>query len=518
MHVSAINEHFQHPYKRGEVPGADGAGSAGDPGCGARITVFLRFEGRRIGEAAYTASGSKAVIACGSMLATMLEGMTWKQAAAIPPAAIAVSLAGAEGLREVLADRIAGRQLRRGSLTQAAEFAIEALHGALEDALLHDRFPIESAVRPGRVLVAMSGGVDSSVACLLLERARRDVIGVTMRLWSDPECEIADDGLSCCSPRAIRDARAVCQDLGLPHITMDLRAHFEKTVVEYFTSEYLGGRTPNPCTRCNAGFRFPALAELAGRLGAATLATGHYARIVESEGTLLIARGSDNAKDQSYMLWGLEPSLLGWLEFPLGEMEKTATRELARRASLPVHDSPESQEVCFIPDDDYRRFIASRLNADGRKPPGAGDIVNREGNLLGRHSGFINYTIGQRRGLGVSAPEPLYVLSTDAARNLLVVGGRDELAVDRLSIGSVNTFLPEAGVAAEKAQVRYNSPPIAACVDQYQSSGSAGVYRRPSRVWDVRLKAPAYGVAPGQSVALYRGDALVGGGVIEAAK
>lgn len=517
MRSSMIDDHFHDPYKRGVMADADGEGSAGETECGARVSVYIRFDGLRISEAAFTASGSKAAIACGSVLAKMLEGMSWKQAAAMPPASIAVALAGAEGLREFLDCRDAGRPPRQGSMPQAAEFAIDALHGALEKAISNGSFPVEKAASPGRVIVAMSGGVDSSVACLLLERSRRDVIGVTMRLWSDPLCDNAgNDSSSCCSPRTIRDARSVCQDLGVPHLTIDLRERFKESVVEYFVSEYLAGRTPNPCTRCNAGFRFPALAEFAERLGAAAIATGHYARIVKGENASALARGHDINKDQSYMLWGIEPALLGKLEFPLGEMDKTRTRNMARRSSLPVHNRPESQEVCFIPDDDYRRFIASRLSAAGGELPGAGDIVDSSGNLLGRHSGFLNYTIGQRRGLGISAPEPLYVISSHPPSNLIVVGRREELAVDRLLIGWVNAFYPEACTAADKAQIRYNSPPIPACVDPKPIAATDHGADNAPQIWNVKLASPAYGVAPGQSVALYRGDTLVAGGVIEA--
>ena len=361
----------------------------------------------------------------------------------------------------------------------------------------------------------MSGGVDSSTACLLLHEAGSRVIGVTMRLWSDPDCETMASGDSlpaagCCSPDAIRDAREVCHSLGLPHLTVDYRDDFADTVVDDFVSEYLAGRTPNPCTRCNGYFRFPELERLADHLGAAKIATGHYACMEEvhraaREGTeedvAFLARGRDRAKDQSYMLWSIPPGILPRLEFPLGGLTKQETRALARRAGLSVHARPESQDVCFIPDDDYRRFLRAR----GRELPGEGDIVDTRGKLLGKHRGYIDYTVGQRRHLGVSAPEPLYVLATEPGVNLVVAGSHDELALTRLRIGQINTFIPAGEIPGEglSVQIRYNSGPVPVRV------------REGAGEWLLELETPVYGVAPGQSAVIYDGELLIAGGVIE---
>ena len=502
-----INRHLRNPHNRREMSGADGKGSAGESGCGAEITLYVRFAGETILEAVFTASGSSAIIAAGSVLTEMLEGTHWKLSAAIPASAIHVSLAGkgvSEDSRQRSASRgSAGSPLQPGSLAQACEFAIEALHGALTDALRRGTFPRAEAVEHDSVIVAMSGGVDSSTACLLEQEEGKQVTGVTMRLWDSEE----NAQNSCCSPQSIRDARQVSHGLGIPHLTVDYRDAFRKKVVADFVAEYLAGRTPNPCTVCNGGFRFPALVELAQRLGAVRVATGHYVRVVEREGRSFLARGLDEAKDQSYMLWGIASELLTWLEFPLGDMEKHETRKLARLAGLSVCDRADSQDVCFISGDDYRRFITGCVTEAGGSLPGKGEIVDMDGRRLGSHAGYLNYTVGQRRGLGISSPEPLYVVRTDPAANTVVVGAREDLAVNSLILEGVNAFLPMEDLEAERslmAQVRYNSTAIR-CRVQRVGDGSG---------LRVDLAEPAYGVAAGQSAVLYMDDLVAAGGKI----
>lgn len=492
-----VLKHFRNPKNAGELPGAHGSGQAGNPGCGAVIRIFIRFDGETIGQVRFLASGSSAAIAAGSVLAGLITGKNWRAAAAVSPEAIEAELGLPGGSRE------AGSR-RRAAISASAAFAVEALHGALEEAIRRGVFPRPKTVHGETVLVAMSGGVDSSVACLIEKQSGNEVVGVTMRLWSDPACQEAE-GPGCCSPQALRDARRVCHSLGLPHLTVDLSEEFERVVVDQFVTEYMAGRTPNPCTRCNGFFRFPALIELAGALGASRVATGHYARVVNANGRLVIKRGVDTVKDQSYMIWALEPGLLGRLEFPLGGLVKEETRWLARGASLPTHASPESQEVCFIPDNDYRRFLRTRVSI----LPESGDIIDREGNRLGAHSGYIDYTIGQRRGLGVAAPEPLFVLETRPKKNQVVAGMRDQLAVNRLELGAVNVFVPGAidNRPGLQVQVRYNSNPV-----------PARVARSDKDRWLIELHEPVYGVAAGQSAVLYDGDSLVAGGVIMSSK
>lgn len=480
-----------------EQSGFDGFGSAGEEACGARISVALRFYGELIAGCQVRAEGASTAIAAADELEAMLDGASWRKAAAIG----IDSLAGAARQRSGKGGR------RQCPPRQAALFAVDALHGAFEDALRRGTFPPASGVRDDAVIVAMSGGVDSSTACLLEQRSGMQVTGVTMRLWSDPACE--ENVTSCCSPAAVADARAVCHELGIPHLTVDCVDVFEKGVVEYFVGEYLRGRTPNPCTWCNGRFRFPFLAKLARFLGAGGVVTGHYARIVTPEATAgetrLLARGFDAGKDQSYMLWGIPRELLSRIEFPLGEMTKDETRAIAAAAGLAVHERPESQEVCFIPDDDYRRFLRTRLS----ELPSGGDIVDTSGRVLGRHDSIIDYTVGQRRGMGVSAAEPLYVVRLETGTNTVVAGRRAELAVTDLTVGEINRFVPRAAIGDCQVQVRYNAAPVPASVS-WNGDGAQEQAR-------IRMKRAVEGVAPGQSAVMYRDDVVLAGGVIAAA-
>ena len=343
---------------------------------------------------------------------------------------------------------------------------------------------------PGRVAVAMSGGVDSAVALL---RAGPDAIGVTLRLWLDPHGP--DSERACCSPDAVIAARATCHALGVPHVTLDLREEFRRAVVTPFVRGYARGETPNPCIACNAGFRFAELLAFARRAGAQTLATGHYARIVEHRGRLLLARGVDAHKDQSYMLARLDPRFLSRISFPLGEQTKEATRAQARAARLAVASRGESQEACFLAGGDYRDFLARHgLNGSGR-------IVDEAGNELGTHEGIWRFTAGQRRGLGVSTGEPMYALETRPASATVVVGPRASLARTRVSVRG-RLFAP---VRSAEAKLRYRSPGLAADVEPT------------SRGFRLSLREPAYAVAPGQAAVLYEDDVVVGSGVIASA-
>ncbi len=339
-----------------------------------------------------------------------------------------------------------------------------------------------------RVAVAMSGGVDSAVALL---RARQDAIGVTLRLWLDPEGPSAER--ACCSPEAVLTARATCHRLGLPHVTLDLRDEFRRAVVEPFVRGYARGETPNPCTRCNGGFRFAELLAFARRAGAERLATGHYARIVSHRGRLLLARAADPAKDQSYMLARLDPRRLDRVWFPLGEQSKEETRAEARRAGLAVAAREESQEACFLAGDDYRAFLGRRGLAAER-----GSIVDENGRRVGEHDGYWRFTPGQRRGLGIAFAEPLYALRTDAASNTVVVGPRKSLARRHVSARG-RLYAP---VERVEAKLRYRSPALPAHVV------------RTARGFRLDLEQPAFGVARGQAAVLYEGDAVVGSGLV----
>lgn len=341
---------------------------------------------------------------------------------------------------------------------------------------------------PTRVAVAMSGGVDSAVALL---RYGPDALGVTLRLWLDPAGPTAER--ACCSPAAVIAARETCHALGIPHVTLDLRAEFRRAVVDSFVRGYARGETPNPCIRCNGSFRFAELLAFARRAGASRLATGHYARTVSHRGRVLLARGADDAKDQSYMLGRLDPALLDRIVFPLGSQTKAETRAEAARAGLEVATRSESQEACFLAGDDYRAFLA-RHGLGARE----GALVDEEGRELGRHSGYWRYTPGQRRGLGVTSSEPLYALRADTRTNTVVVGPRASLARTTVS-ASGRLYVP---VRRADAKLRYGSPAVAAGVEQ----GTGG--------FDLELDEPAYGVASGQAAVLYDGDVVVGAGLI----
>jgi tRNA-specific 2-thiouridylase len=344
----------------------------------------------------------------------------------------------------------------------------------------------------GRVAVAMSGGVDSAVALL---RAGPQAVGVTLRLWLDPAGPSAER--VCCSPEAVIAARRTCHGLGLPHVTLDLRESFRDAVVRPFVEGYAAGKTPNPCARCNGAFRFQALLELACRVGAEELWTGHYARIVERDGRRLLARGADPAKDQSYMLATLPPALLGRVRFPLGGNTKSETRAEAAAAGLAVATRAESQEACFLAGGDYRAFLERQ-----GVPASAGPVVDESGRVLGAHAGAWRYTPGQRRGIGIAAPEPLYALRVEAATNTLVVGRREALA--RSSVRARGAL--HVPVERAQAKLRYRSEAVPARVEP-----EPGGFR-------LDLEEPVLGVAAGQVAALYDGDAVVGAGIITSAE
>jgi tRNA-specific 2-thiouridylase len=337
----------------------------------------------------------------------------------------------------------------------------------------------------------MSGGVDSAVALL---RAGRNAVGVTLRLWLDPDGP--DSERACCSPEAVIAARETCHRLGLPHVTLDLREEFRRAVVGPFVRGYARGETPNPCIRCNGSFRFAELLAFARRAGCDRLATGHYARVVEHRGRTLLGRAADDRKDQSYMLARLDPKHLDRVWFPLGEQDKETTRDEAERAGLSVARRAESQEACFLAGDDYRAF----LGRHGLEPR-PGTIVDESGREIGTHDGFWRFTPGQRKGIGVAAESPLYVLEADAAANVVRVGPR--LALAQRHVAASGRLYVE--VERADAKLRYRSPAAPAAV----SATPHG--------FALELDEPVYGVAPGQAAVLYEGDAVVGCGLVSSA-
>jgi tRNA-specific 2-thiouridylase len=380
------------------------------------------------------------------------------------------------------------------TLLEAAAVPGEALAGdALHDALGR---ALSAPAAEARVAVAMSGGVDSAVALLRARDAGHEPVGVTLRLWTDPAGPRGDR--ACCSPESVLAARAACHELGFPHATLDLREGFRKAVVAPFVAGYGRGETPNPCIRCNGGFRFSALLAFARRVGAQKLVTGHYARLREHRGRLLLARGLDPEKDQSYMLARVDPRLLPHLWFPLGGQTKGETRADARAAGLDAAERAESQEACFLAGGDYRDFLARH----GLEPV-AGPVVDESGRRVGTHDGFWRFTPGQRRGLGVATGQPVYALGSDPRTNAVVVGPRESLARNEIRVGSGRLFVP---VERAEAKLRYRSPSVPATV-----SSEAKGFR-------LRLDEPAYGVAAGQAAVLYEDDVVVGAGLISSSR
>jgi tRNA-specific 2-thiouridylase len=351
-----------------------------------------------------------------------------------------------------------------------------------------------------KVVVAMSGGVDSSVAAALLKQQGYDVIGMMMRLWSEPGKE---DTNRCCTPDSMAMARRVAAKLDIPFYVVDAKEIFRETVVQYFLDGYATGQTPNPCLLCNRQIRWTFLLERALALGADFMATGHYVkRKVVDGGPIQLLRAVDPSKDQSYVLHVLKQEKLSKALFPVGEYPKAEIRQMAESLNLPVYKRPDSQDLCFLAGEDYRNFI--QRNAPEMLVPG--EIVTQAGKILGQHNGLANYTIGQRKGLGVSSSVPLYVLGKNADTNTLIVGEADELGIDELLADEVNWISGEAPEEPFRAEVkiRYTAREAEALVTPIEGGKQA----------QVRFDAPQRDITPGQAAVFYDGDILVGGGII----
>jgi tRNA-specific 2-thiouridylase len=350
-----------------------------------------------------------------------------------------------------------------------------------------------------RVIVAMSGGVDSSVAAALLVEQGFDCVGMTMRVASGEGREHSDK--ACCTVEAAGDARRVADRLGIAHYTVNYVERFEREVIEDFAAEYAAGRTPNPCARCNQRVKFGALYEKCVALGADFIATGHYARKVERDGRVGLRRAVYRAKDQSYNLAGLGQAQLGRALFPLGEMTKEEARAIARDRKLVTWDKPESQEICFVPQDDYRAFLDARVGSG--KP---GPIVNTQGEVVGEHSGLTHYTVGQRKGLGIAAPRPYFVLKLDMANNVLFVGHEEETGDAHLMADEVvwGAMASQPEPFACTVQIRYRHEPVPATVTASADGATL----------DIALERPERGITPGQWAVCYDGDVVLAAGLI----
>ncbi len=475
-------ELFEH-YLRDEArlgPAAEGAftGAAGGAACGDLSRVSLALEGGRIAAVSFDAEGCGATRAATAAVAEMVDGVSVVEAARIGTDEVDAAIGGLTPAKR-----------------HAAQLAADALHRGLACAAAsRERF---DEPRPGRVLIAMSGGVDSAVAALLERERGADVLGVTVKLWADPE---TDGAKACCSPEAVLGARAVAHSLDIPHLTLDLEEEFRERVVGAFLTGYGAGATPNPCIVCNGEVRIAAMVDLAERLGAEYLVTGHYARIVEDGSGPLLAAASDRDKDQSYMLAALPPAMLERLRFPLTELTKPEVREIAARHGLAVARKPESQDLCFLAGQGKRRFLSRHAGLADRE----GKVLDRSGQAIGRHRGHHNFTVGQRRGLGVSAPEPLYVLATDAAANTVTVGPRAELAANRVSVR--DAVLHRDGERVDAVKLRYRAGSVPASV----AVAAAGRHDR----LELELGESFDAAAPGQAAVLLSGEAIVGHGTI----
>ncbi|MGC1165009.1 MAG: tRNA 2-thiouridine(34) synthase MnmA [Solirubrobacterales bacterium] len=464
----------------------DGAftGAAGGAACGDLSRVSFLVEEERIGAVSFDSEGCGATKAATAAVAEMVDGAPVLEAAAIDIDAVDEAIGGL-----TLAKR------------HAAQLAADALHRGLASAAASSRrLALEPTASGERVAVAMSGGVDSAVAALLERERGADVVGVTVKLWADPE---TDGAKACCSPEAVLGARGLAHSLGLPHFTLDLEEEFRRRVVGRFIAGYTAGRTPNPCVLCNGEVRIAAMVDLADRLGADRLVTGHYARIVEDADGPLLASAADEAKDQSYMLAALPPRLLDRLSFPLTELTKPEVREIAARHQLTVAKKPESQDLCFLAGQGKRKF----LRRHGGLTDNDGAVLDRSGRAVGRHRGHHNFTVGQRRGIGVSAPEPLYVVATDAAANTVTVGTRAELETRRVHVRDAT--LHRDGAQVDAVRLRYHSRALPASI------GAAGRGRHDTL--EIELGEEFVGASPGQTAVLMAGEAIVGHGTIAAA-
>lgn len=351
-----------------------------------------------------------------------------------------------------------------------------------------------------RVVVAMSGGVDSSVAAAILVEQGYEVIGMMMRLWSEPENGLQSATNRCCTPDQMTDARRVAEHLGIPFYVLDVRQHFRQAIVQFYLDEHEAGRTPNPCVECNRQIRFKYLLERALALGAEYLATGHYARVEHTAGSYQLLQGIDDHKDQSYVLYTLRQQQLAHILLPIGQYTKEQVRELALKYGLPVAGKRDSQDLCFLKDGDYRRFVREHTI----QVVSPGPILNEMGLELGRHDGLVNYTIGQRKGLGIATAEPMFVMDKDVNRNALIVGPRESLGRWELHANGVNWIgtMPDMPIRAQ-VKIRYKANPIQAIVTPTTRDEVS-----------IQFDEPVFGVTPGQAAVFFDSQVCLGGGLI----
>ncbi len=479
-----VKSHFLDPRNVGTLDRPSAVGTAGSvEECGDIVKIYIRVDSFKITDISFLAEGCPSAIASASMTTQIAKGLSIFEASMITGDAVSSALGG----------------LSEHKL-QCSNLGANALKSALENLVSGD-FLEETSSEGKKSAVAMSGGVDSSTVAALLVDDGKDVIGLTMRLHDSPaNGEISK---SCCSPRDIDDAWSVSNSIGMPHFTIDLRKEFKQHVVDDFYSEYIKGRTPNPCIQCNRKIKFTALKSIAEKLGAKKISTGHYVKI-DYDGVTdryEVRMAKDRSKDQSYMFWGADQSVLATFDAPLGNIDKSEVRELAKGYDLLVAKKAESQEICFIPDNDYRGFLKDRGYA-----PLPGPIIDKMGKSLGTHGGLPFFTVGQRKGLGIASNSPLYVTDIKPETNTLIVGQKSDF--DKASlIARESNFIPFDKLTKDidvEVKYRYNMLPVPARIFPLEDE---------SIKVDLKSKSDT-GIAPGQSVVFYKDDLVIGGGII----
>ena len=365
---------------------------------------------------------------------------------------------------------------------------------------------IKKMSKHGNVLVAMSGGIDSTVTALMLHEEGYNVIGITMKTWDYANSGGSKKETGCCSLDSINDARAVAVDRGFHHFIVDIRAEFGDYVIDNFVDEYMAGRTPNPCVLCNTHIKWDALMRRANAMDCEFIATGHYAKVAKNNGRSFITKAKDDRKDQSYVLWGLNQECMERTKFPLGPYTKPEVRQMAADFGYTdLSKKGESYEICFVPDNDYRGFLKRRVEGLEERVAG-GNFIDTKGNILGTHEGYPFYTIGQRKGLGIALGHPMYVTKIEPETNTVVLGEVDDLLRNGMTVGKLNwQKYDSAPIGTElTAQIRYNDPGVLSKISPFDDERIS-----------VEFMANVRGIAPGQSAVFYEGDDIVGGGIIQ---